>query len=231
MALGRALSCVSAALLLAAPAVALPQTFNFVAGQAHITANVVGETTFLVDTVVDLDGTFVIFDDAPVGVPDLEISIAPTGPIMMSATYGGYDTFVIESAFLTPGAGFSSSGVLVAGSEYSVLMGPLDVDAVYSASDSTLVNPPASNVHISFTNPSLSATVDTDLIVFELMGVTLGIIPGFLVGETSDLIVKGDITFVGMVPEPTTGALLGLGILALAWSSRRASPRTSASPR
>jgi hypothetical protein len=64
-------------------------------------------------------------------------------------------------------------------------------------------------VPLSFSNPSLNATVDTNLITFELLGVTLGFIPGYLVGETEDLIVKGDITFVGAVPEPGTGSLLG----------------------
>jgi hypothetical protein len=220
---GRALLCASAASFWAESAIAVSQTFSFVSGQAHITANIVGQTTFLVDEVVALDGTFVDFETAPVGVPDLQLSLAPTGPIAMSGTYGGYDTFVIESAFLVPSAGFSSAGILVSGSEYSVTMGPIDVNAVYSASDSTLVNPPASNVPISFTNPSLTATVDADLITFEMIGVTLGVIPGALLGEASDLIVKGDIIFVGAVPEPTTGALLGLGLFGLALSRSHSS--------
>jgi hypothetical protein len=63
--------------------------------------------------------------------------------------------------------------------------------------------------------------VDTNLITFELLGVTLGFIPGYLVGETEDLIVKGDITFVGAVPEPGTGSLLGFGILGLAMRHAR----------
>jgi hypothetical protein len=214
-------------LIWAGPALALPTTFNFVSGSVHITANVVGETTFLVDTVVALDGAFVDFDDSPVEIPDFSISIAPTGPIAMSGTYGGYDVFSIDSAVLTPGTLFSSSGVLVGGTEYSVSMGPIDVDAVYSASDTVLpIIPPVAGVPISFTNPSLSATVDTDLVTFEMMGVTLGIIPGALVGETSDLIVKGDITFVGVIPEPATGLMLGLGLVALSVSLSR-STRTS----
>ncbi len=214
------------ALLVAAPSAAVPQIYQFVSGQAHITANVVGQTTLLVDTVVALDGTFFQFDPSPVGVPSFEISIAPTGPIPMSASYGGYDTFVIESALLVPGTGYGSTGIALGGGAYSVSMGPLDVNAVYSATDSTNTNPPANNVPISFTNPTLNASVDTDLILFELIGVTLGIIPGALVGEAQDLIVKGDITFVGQVPEPATGALLSLGLLGLAL--RRASPARSA---
>jgi hypothetical protein len=212
----RAVLWASAASLSAAPAVALPQTYTFVSGSAHVTALVIGQSSFLVDTVVDLNGTFFDFDTAPVGVPNFQISLTPTGPIPMTGTYGGYDMFTINSAVLVPDAGHSSTGVPAGGSEYSVSMGPLVVNAVYSATDSTNTNPPANNVPLSFSNPSLNATVDTNLITFELFGVTLGYIPGALVGETADLIVKGDITFVGAVPEPTTGSLLGFGLLGLA---------------
>lgn len=203
------------------------QIFNFVSGQAHVTANVVGSSTFLVDEVLPLDGTFVDFNPSPVAVPDFQISIAPSGSIMMSGSYGGYDTISIDSVLLTPGTGYSSSGSDLGSGQYSVTMGPVDVNAVYSASDSTLTNPPVSGVPISFTNASLNSTVNTNLVTFEMMGVTLGIIPGSLVGETNDLIVKGDITFVGVVPEPSTGALLGLGLLGLAGSRRKYSLRRS----
>lgn len=226
---GRALSWLCWLLLLPTPALALPQTYSFVSGTARVTAQVIGQPDFLVDTLVALDGTFIDFDEALVSVTDFEISIAPTAPIAMSGSYGGFDTFSIDAATLSPGTGYSSSGVSVGGSQYSVAMGPLDVNAIYSASDSTLTNPPVSGVPITFTNPSLTATVDTDLIVFELVGVTLGVLPGYLVGEASDLIVKGDIVFIGAVPEPTTGALLGLGLLGLAAprfrSARASAPR------
>jgi hypothetical protein len=224
--LGRMLLWASAVSLWTAPAVALPQTFDFVSGSAHITANVVGQTSLLVDTVAALNGTFFQFDPSPVSVPDFKISLAPTGPIAMNGRYGGYDMFTINSALLVPGTGFSSSGVAVGGSKYSVSMGPLNVNAVYSATDSTGFTPPASNVTLPpFTNPSLNATVDANLITLELFGVTLGIFPGAFVGEASNLIVKGDITFVGKlntatVPEPTTASLLGLGLLGLALRRR-----------
>jgi len=219
MALGRALLCAAAALIFAATANATPTSFTFVSGTARITAS--AGVTPVVDEVVALDGTFVDFEISPVGVTDFEISIGTTAPITMINAYGGFDTLVIESALLTPGTGYSSSGTLVGGTEYSVTMGPIDVDAVYSASDSTLTNPPASNIPISLTNSSLNVTIDTDTVILEMTGITLGVIPA-LPGETSPLIVKGDITFVGIVPEPTTGLLVGAGLFGLALGRRRA---------
>ena len=221
MALGRALLCAAVALTFAtfaSSANAVPTTFTFVSGQAVITAS--AGATLIVSDVVDLDGTFVDFETSPVGITDFVFSIGTSAPIAMLTPYGGYDTFVIESALLTPGTSFSSSGLFVGGSEYSVSMGPIDVDAVYSASDSTLTNPPASNIPISFTNPTLNATVDANLVTFEMVGITLGVIPP-LPGETSPLVVKGDITFVGIIPEPTTGLLVGMGLFGLALGRKR----------
>jgi hypothetical protein len=122
---------------------------------------------------------------------------------------------------LTPDVGYSSAGMFLGAGQYSVQMGPVYVDSVYSAEDSNNVNPPVYDVPLPFTNPSLNASVDTDLVIFEMIGVTLGVIPGALVGESADLIVKGDITFVGIVPEPGTGLLMALGLSGIAVLRRR----------
>jgi hypothetical protein len=42
-----------------------------------------------------------------------------------------------------------------------------------------------------------------------------------LPGETSPLVVKGDITFVGIIPEPTTGLLVGMGLFGLGLGRKR----------
>jgi len=228
------LASVTALLFAATSAVAAPITFFFTTGSADITATA-GSTT-VVDTTIALDGAYVTFDDAIPAVVGFEITAPQSGPIGMLSAYGGFDTFVVESATITPGGSFSNYSVTPTGpSTWTFLVGPVDVAGVYSASNSGGSPPPVSNLPVPFSGMSfLNGSIDTDLGTFEMLGITLAELDGAAFGEADDLIIKADITWSGgstsgdPVPEPGTATLLGGGLAALA-ARRRSQMRTAPS--
>jgi hypothetical protein len=221
----------------AGSAAAAPLTFTFTFGTATITAST-DSVPVLGSTTVDLTGTFVVFDPAPGGplvaeLVDFAITAGPTSTISLSTPYGGYDQFVIESVTLSPGTGYATTGATGGLPIFDLDVGPIDIDAVYSASYSAgPPPPPASNVSIMATSSNLGATVLTDTMQLLMDGVTLFTLAGGDFGEAEDLVVKADIEWFGTftpIPEPGTASLLALGLAAIGVRSR--GQRLSGRPR
>jgi hypothetical protein len=215
---------VAAALTLSGSAQAAPVLYQFVSGQAFIT--VTAGTTTLAATPLALNGIFAEFDSVVPALTDFDFTTAPNQAINLSSAFGGYDQIVVNSASLSPGAGYtnlfaSDNG----GGNYSVTVAPVHVAGIYSASYSGgPPPPPVSNVPIMFDNTTpLIATIDIVGGTFTLGGITLAVIP--VPGEAEPLVVKADLTFAGIVPVPEPGlfGLVGLGLAGLvALRARRA---------
>jgi hypothetical protein len=212
------IAAIGALCLASLPGVSAATTFYFTTGSATVTATA-GSSTVLSPTVVTINGVFVDFDESGNGqLVDFDITLPQSATLNLTTPYGGYDEVVIESADLSPGVGFNNlNNQNLGGGIYTFLAGPTDINGVYSASDSTLTNPSMMNVPVPFTDTSyISGTVDVTLGTLELTGITLTKLPAGLFGETDDLVVKADITFTGLVPEPGTGLLVGVGVTLMA---------------
>ena len=212
-------------LVVAGSAQATPTTYYFNSGSAHITAT--AGASLIVSETIALDGAWVTFDSALPEVIGFSITAPQSDPIAMLTPYGGFDTFVVESATVTPGSSYSNFSIAPTGpNTWGFLVGPVDVAGVYSASHTSGTPPPVSNIPVPFTGMSfLNGSINTDTLTFELLGVTLAELNGAALGETDDLIVKADITWSGAVPEPGTGILLGSGLIGLAIRRRSAARR------
>ena len=196
---------------------ALPTVYNFTSGSVTVTGTA-GATVLFGDT-VPLTGTAVTFDAAIPNLDSFSFVGGTTTPTLMSASFGGYDSFTLNSFTIAPGVGYTNLSTVMTGpGMYSFAVGPVDVSGSATAMDTTLTLPDAV-IPFGFANPTAAGTLDINTGTLDLTGVTLGSI--LVPGEAQPLIIKADILFTGLVPEPGTGILVGMGLAGLAYARRR----------
>lgn len=206
---------------LASAAGAVPVTYNFTSGDVTITATVNGNTVAGPVT-VGLTGVQVTIDESLNYMNSFQFTVGASGSVTISPAYLGYTSINIDFASISATGG--SLTLLDPGppKEYGYSIGPVNVagqfDAVHAIPANSINNAP-----FGFVNASASGSVFIDPLLGELFldGITLGQLDPDGPGGMAPLILKGDFTFTGIVPEPGTALLFGCGIAGLAGLRRR----------
>ena len=209
-----ALALAGALLITSTEARAVPVTHPMGSGTAQIRVFV--GATEIGSTNTTLLGGSVVIDHTAQSVDAVAITLGPNIPLSLSTPYGGYDNVVIENVSLSDAAGYTSTLLSSIGTTFQVAAGPLDVAGSWGATDSGGTNPPAANVPIGFSVPTLLAIVNGSL---EMNGVTLAAIDGTPFGEPEPLQILADLQFV-LAPEPGTAVLLGFSLATLSAAAR-----------
>lgn len=209
-------------------AVAVPITYTTSGGSVTITA--FAGLTQIANVTVGFSGSgSVTFDEAVPEITSISFSLAAIGPITLNAPYAGFDTVSVPVTSVTTAAGYVGTGVslVLPGpplDNYTYTIGPLKATGLFSASNSA-GPPPAPIVNAPFNlilnTASGTLFVNTTTGFLQMLGVTIGVVSGNAALGIPDLTIKGDFTLSAAIPEPTTAALLGLGLLGLLAVGRR----------
>lgn len=216
-----AISGVLAALVVfLTPTIAASTTYNFTGGQVQITAVIQGTATSVLEpgtspVTVPLGGSFVDFN--PLAGPNGSITgleLIPTGSFILDLdqTVAGFDIIQISNAMLVenPGSTGPVSG-----------LGSFAIDTILSGTVTGIGGPPpATPISSLQSGTSGIVGISGDTLTLGLFGINIATFqslatPGVFVE------VKADFTFIGVVPEPTTALMLGLGLCGLAAGRRR----------
>jgi hypothetical protein len=212
-------------LLLVLPALAgaAPTTYGFSSGTMTLRAVLDGGTTSVLSgpTPVEilLGGTSVTFDPTAGAYGTLTgLLLIPTTTINLDLDENvvALDTVSIDNASLTNQVG--STGALNVFGQFNIatvlsgdVSGTLPGNIPFGPQPATSLDSSAAGL----------IGVSGDTISLSLVGVNIARFAQLPVGAGPDVIVKADFTFVGIVPEPGTALLLGLGLGGLAAFRRR----------
>ena len=237
----RRLLLVAGILMISVPASATPVTYGYTAGSFTVQARQSSDNALVFDETIAMSSdSFLVFDAAgvpqiggPGSIDDFLLRSVPNqGAFSTIQPYGPFDQITIDMADIIPDLGAGYDTLLYfpsGGSTFQFQAGAVDIDAWYSATNSTTSATSGSTQAdiINVTNMSGTATFSAGTIQLEIAGIVMGKLDGSAFGETgNDLNLTANIVLfadsnVVPTPEPSTALLVSLGLLGMAAGRRR----------
>lgn len=192
--------------------------YNFTSGTVQLRATLAGTTTSVLEGTVPVEvmlgGSFVDFDPllgADGSIVGLQLIPSSSFGLDLDQTLVGFDMIQVTGAMLDHAVG-ATGAVSPAGS--------FALDTVMSGTITGIGGPPLATFVSSTTSDAVgSVGISGDTLTLGLFGVNLAQFQSLT--NPSDIIeVKADFSFTGVVPEPGTAVLLGLGLLGLSARGR-----------
>jgi len=185
----------------------------------------VGATHLTTESIALQATSTITVDDGTDELLDFSLLFAPGAVLLLSEPYGGYDEITLNSVEISSGPGFTILSATPSGSGYTFTASGVSVEGEYVAADSGGVQPSSPPTALPEFASYLTGAYEPSTLALSFQGVQIALIDGAPFGETLSLLVQGSFSVTGgspvVIPEPSTGALLGLGLLLLG-SRRRA---------
>jgi len=164
-------------------------------------------------------------DDGTDELLGFSLLFVPGTVLELSEHYGGYDEITLNSVEVFSGPGFTILSTTPSGSGYSFTASGVAVEGEYVATDSGGLQSPSPPTALPEFSSYLTGAYEPTTLALSFDGVQIALIDGAPFGESLSLLVQGNFSVTGgspvVIPEPSTGVLLGLGLLVLG-SRRRA---------
>ena len=185
----------------------------------------VGATHLTTESIALQATSTITIDDGTDTLLAFSLLFSPGAVLELSEHYGGYDEITLNSVEVFSGPGFAILSTTPSGSGYLFSASGVAVEGEYVAADSSGLQSPSPTTALPEFSSYLTGAYEPTTLELSFDGVQIALIDGAPFGETLSLLVQGSFSVTGgspvVIPEPSTGVLLGLGLLVLG-SRRRA---------